>query len=139
MAKVCLCGCGNPVFSNKYAKYCQYKRTDDKWIRAQEKKAEKIKSKPKTINRSYNNIKPISDKKAEELKIYRVKRDAYLKEITECEVRECNKKSTHIHHMNGRIGKNLYDDNMFMAVCNSCHPSKIHENPKWAREQGYLI
>ena len=60
MAKVCLCGCGNPVFSNRYAKYCQYKRTDDKWIRAQEKKAEKIKSKPKTINRHY--IKSITPK-----------------------------------------------------------------------------
>jgi len=28
--KTCLCGCGWPVFSHGYAKYCQYKRTDDK-------------------------------------------------------------------------------------------------------------
>lgn len=28
--KTCKCGCGWPVFSHGYAKYCQYKRTDDK-------------------------------------------------------------------------------------------------------------
>lgn len=30
MAKTCKCGCGWPVFSHGYAKYCQNKRTDDK-------------------------------------------------------------------------------------------------------------
>lgn len=30
MAKTCNCGCGRPVFSHGYAKYCQWKRTDDK-------------------------------------------------------------------------------------------------------------
>lgn len=30
MAKTCNCGCGWPVFSHGYAKYCQSKRTDDK-------------------------------------------------------------------------------------------------------------
>lgn len=31
--KSCKCGCGWPVFSHGYAKYCQNKRTDDKKIK----------------------------------------------------------------------------------------------------------
>lgn len=84
-------------------------------------------------------IKPISDKKAEELSIYRPIRDDYLKEHTECEVNDCKNNSTHIHHKNGRNGKMLYDTDYFMAVCNKCHPQKIHENPEWSRSMGYLI
>lgn len=30
MSKKCNCGCGYPVFSTGYAKYCQHKRTDKK-------------------------------------------------------------------------------------------------------------
>lgn len=30
MAKTCKCGCGWPVFSHGYARYCQSKRTDNK-------------------------------------------------------------------------------------------------------------
>lgn len=84
-------------------------------------------------------IKPVSDKRAEELAIYRPIRDAYLKEFTTCEVKECTNPSTHIHHKGGRLGKTVYDSNLFMAVCNGCHPSKIHLNPEWSRAMGYLI
>jgi hypothetical protein len=127
MAKVCLCGCGYPVFSNKYAKYCQNKRTDDKWLSKQGKSGIK------------KRISPISEKKAEQLAIYRVKRDKYLSENTVCEVKDCNKPSSHIHHMNGRNGSMIYNEEYFMAVGICCHPKRIHENPAWARAMGYLI
>lgn len=118
MAKLCDAeGCYNNRWGKGYCTYHQHLRTDKK---------EKA-------------ISPISEKKAEELAMYRPRRDKYLKENTVCEVRECSKPSTHIHHKNGRIGKMLYDVDFFMAVCNGCHPQKIHENPEWAREQGYLI
>jgi hypothetical protein len=126
MAKVCLCGCGYPVFSNKYAQYCQNKRTDEKWLK-----------KSQFANRK--SISPISKKKAEELKIYRVKRDKYLAEHTECEVKDCRKPSNHIHHMNGRNGSMLHNEKYFMAVGPCCHPVRIHEDPSWARAMGYLI
>jgi len=119
MPKSCLADdCENPRFGKGFCKWHQHMRTDKK--------------KP-------SGIKPISDKKAEDLKVYRKVRDAYLKEITECEVHDCSNKSTHIHHKSGRNGKTLYDDNLFMAVCNKCHPQRIHENPAWSRAMGYII
>lgn len=125
MAKTCLCeDCNNPRFSKGYCKYHQWMRTD--------KKSPSVKKK---------SIAPISDGRLEELAIYRPKRDKYLSENTECEVRECTNESTHIHHMNGRIGKMVYYVPYFMAVCNECHPEKIHFNPgpEWSRPEGYLI
>jgi hypothetical protein len=117
--------CGEMFVRYKtFDKYCSY---------ACKKKNEKASGKKRT------RIKPIADKRAEELAIYRKTRDAYLKEITECEVHDCNNKATHIHHKNGRRGKMLYDSNYFMSVCNACHPQKIHENPEWSRAMGYLI
>ena len=33
--KLCNCGCGLPVFSHSFSKYCQHKRTDEKYIKKQ--------------------------------------------------------------------------------------------------------
>ena len=119
MAKLCNSeGCYNPRWGKGYCKYHQHLRVDKKNTTA---------------------ISPISKRKAEELAIYRVKRDKYLKENDICEVKECDSGSTHIHHKNGRIGEMIHNHKFFMAVCNGCHPQKIHENPAWARENGYLI
>jgi len=115
-------GCENNVWGKGYCKWHQHRRTDKK-VGFKKSKA----------------IQPISKKRLEELATYRPLRDKYLRENTECEVRECTNKSTHIHHKNGRIGAILYYVPYFMAVCNECHPEKIHENPAWARENGYLI
>ena len=118
MPKTCLLDqCYYPRWGKGYCKSHQYLRSD----------------------KNKSGIKPIADKRAEEIKIYNTKKKEYLSIFTECEVRECTNKSTHIHHKNGRTGKRLYDDNFFMAVCNDCHPQKIHENPEWARENGYLV
>lgn len=118
MPKLCNAeGCYNPRWGKGYCKYHQNLRTDKK---------EKA-------------ISPLADKRAEELALYRTKREKYLKENTGCEVKECNNDSTHIHHKNGRNGARVHDHKYFMAVCNGCHPQKIHENPEWARENGYLI
>jgi len=127
MPKTCKSeGCNNPVFSKGYCKYHQNQRTDEKWLS----------KKQKTPKKSF---KPISDKRVEQLAKYRTRRDKYLKENPICEVKGCNKKTTNLHHKAGRIGEMLYDVQYFMACCSECHPKKIHENPKWARENGYLI
>jgi len=125
MAKVCLCGCGYPVFSNKYAKYCQNKRTDDKWLSKQGKSGIK-----KRIN-------PISDKKAEELKVYREVRDKYMSEHEVCEYGNCTALANDLHHKAGR-GIELSNSKNFMAVCRN-HHTYIHLHPKESRSLGYLI
>lgn len=93
----------------------------------------------KVKNRGSGIINPISDKKMKELAIYRPLSKKYLKENPVCEVKGCGKPSTNIHHKNGRTGKRLYDLKYFLACCGTCHPKRIHENPKWARKNGYLI
>lgn len=85
-------------------------------------------------------IKQFSDKKLKELAKYRKKRDNYLTEHPVCEVYDCAKPSTNLHHKAGRDGSLLTDERYFMACCSSCHPQRIHfESPAWARESGYLI
>ena len=84
-------------------------------------------------------IKPVSDKRAAELAIYRPLRDKYLKDNPVCEVQDCFNGTTNLHHQNGRIGKMIYNTEYFMACCSHCHPTRIHENPEWARSMGYLI
>jgi len=116
------------------AKTCEYKDCNNpRWSKGMCKwHVPKQKSKV----RSYKKIKPISDRKAEQLKIYRKERDSYLKEIDKCE--RCGIEASEIHHKNGRTNERLYDSNFFMSSCRPCH-NWIHANPKEAREQGYLI
>ncbi len=99
------------------------------------------KNEAKTIKTSSKrkSIAPISKSRAERLKVYRELRDEYLKNNPYCEVKGCTKETTNLHHKAGRIGDNLTNVAYFMACCSTCHPKKIHENPKWARENGYLI
>jgi hypothetical protein len=52
-----------------------------------------------------------------------------------CEV--CGHAGDQVHHKEGR-GKKLCAVNTFLAVCAGCH-RRIHDNPAWARENGYLI
>ena len=58
----------------------------------------------------------------------------FFEERPRCEV--CNAKSLDVHHMAGR-GRNYLKINTWMSVCRKCH-DEIHQNPKWAREKGYL-
>jgi hypothetical protein len=45
---------------------------------------------------------------------------------------------TEVHHKKGRAGAMLWNQTYFLWVCRWCH-DQIHENPKWARAQGYLL
>jgi hypothetical protein len=42
-----------------------------------------------------------------------------------------------VHHRNRRHGSLLLLMSEWLAVCRLCH-SRIHDNPAWAREMGYL-
>lgn len=77
----------------------------------------------------------MSEKMKVKSKEYSSLRLEYLFDHIDCEI--CNFLSaTQIHHKELR-GKNHNNVETFLAVCNHCH-QRIHENPKWARENGYL-
>jgi hypothetical protein len=81
-------------------------------------------------------LKAVSDKRKTQQRQYWSLRKEFLKEHPVCE--DCRKKrSGEVHHTRGRWGKLLVDTQYWMAVCWDCH-AKIHENPRLAREKGYL-
>jgi len=155
MAKECLKeGCDNPVFSNGYCRYDQHLRTDDKWLRALEKK--KLKGRDKQTARAVKRNSYIIPKQSAKMIArnaqYRPIRDKYLRENPVCEVHDCENPSTNPHHKMGRDINTFADDwarendipllcdeRYLMACCTPCHPKRIHENSEWAYEHGYLI
>lgn len=85
--------------------------------------------------------KPIpvrSEKMKSEMKGYKKEAAQFLKENPKCQVSGCTKKSEHVHHKAGRIGKNLTDKKNWLAVCPQ-HHTKIETDVIWAKENGYSI
>lgn len=146
MAKECnKDSCTNPRFGGGFCKFHQYLRTD----RLQTYKTGKHK-RIKSAKSKYYRIPKISSKLKTELQTYRPIADKYLEENPICEVKDCDNYSNQVHHKKGRVGysdadariiglKLLWDVRFFMACCGDCHPSKIHNNPKWSYENGYLL
>jgi hypothetical protein len=74
-----------------------------------------------------------SDIYKDRMRKYKELREIYLKEHEFCEVCKI-KPATEIHHIEKRVGDNLFKH--FLAVDRDCH-MKIEENPEWAYAQGY--
>lgn len=87
---------------------------DPKPVKAEKKKPKKI--------------KPLSEKRAKENKVYLELRKDFLLAKPYCEIRlpGCTNLSTDVHHQNGRIGKLLCATECFVSVCRSCH-RKTHD------------
>lgn len=80
-------------------------------------------------------INPMSKQRQKESIEYKALREEFLKNLPVCEV--CQKaKSTDTHHVEKR-GKNYLRAETWLAACRPCH-DKIHREPKWARQHGYL-
>ena len=77
-----------------------------------------------------------SVKRMAEDRLYLKKRKEYLMSHANCEVKGCTYSSGEIHHRKGRIGKLLYDEKYFLAVC-SVHHRIIEDNPNWAKKNKY--
>lgn len=85
-------------------------------------------------------INPMSKKRAEEMKLYRKEKEIWLKE-NKC----CARCGDHVaigaeidlHHVRGRVGKLLRAQHFWMPLCRYCH-NWVHDNPKEAREKGFL-
>lgn len=100
-------------------------------------------------------IKKVSTKRAKELREYSKLRKKYLEEHPLC--RPCMRESaigydgeillqctqfvqyaTDIHHIEGREGSLLNKIESWLPVCRQ-HHMQIHNNPKWAIENGYIL
>jgi hypothetical protein len=81
-------------------------------------------------------VKQISDKRRAQLAEYSREKKTFLAKNHTCEV--CHKrKSWDVHHRNRREGKLLLDQTQWLACCRVCH-DRIHSEPRWARDMGYL-
>jgi hypothetical protein len=81
-------------------------------------------------------LRRVSKRRSKEMKEYGILRKEFLEKLPICEV--CMKaKSTDIHHKAGR-GKHYIEVETWLSTCRSCH-DRIHREPSWAREKGFLI
>jgi len=130
MAKTCASAtnCSYPVFSNKMCLRHQIERTDDKWIRTLEKK--KVSSQglktslvrsSQIANKPRKAINKVSDKMKENLALYRVLRDQYLKDHPVCQFPNCTSTELDLHHLAGRCGSLLTDVRNFCGLCRTHH------------------
>lgn len=97
--------------------------------------------KPKQrILRPVKRIKSVSGNQVLMNRLYLRERANFMlkHEVCQCGIPGCTIKSTDIHHKAGRVGKNLYDPENFLAVCRNCH-NYIEMNPLWAKETGYSL
>jgi hypothetical protein len=81
-------------------------------------------------------MKQVSDKRRAQLAQYSREKKTFLVKHHTCQV--CNRRRAFdVHHRKRREGKLLLDKNFWLAVCRVCH-EKVHSEPRWAREMGYL-
>ena len=83
-------------------------------------------------------IAPRSDKRAKQERVYAVLRKSFLERHPICQMQipgVCTGKSQELHHMAGRIGNLLLDEQYFKAGCHSCHVY-VETHPEEAKALG---
>ena len=86
-------------------------------------------------------IPPRSQKRSKEERLYAGKRVIFLQEHALCEAHLpgiCTKYSTECHHKRGRVGEDLLDETLWLALCHSCH-EYIENHRDFAMEKGFSI
>jgi hypothetical protein len=99
---------------------------------------------PKNVKKTYTlkrtplkkkpyRIAKMSEKRAEEMVLYKDMRVAFMKENKVCAagLDGCTKKATDVHHMAGRTNAMLLDQTKWLAVCRNCH-RQITDNSEMA-------
>lgn len=79
-----------------------------------------------------------SDTRKEEEKIYNAAAKQYKIDNPKCMVKDCDRKTEHVHHMRGRSGSFYLDQSTWLPVCMN-HHLKIEANPVWSKENGYSL
>lgn len=92
------------------------------------------------LKRSSTPIAKNSKKRLEELKIYKVLRNDFLKDnkVCRCGRKGCKRRATDVHHKKGRIGWLLNAVEFWLPTARVCH-TWINEHPKEAMELGLTI
>ncbi len=89
--------------------------------------------------KSRKRIRSVSPARIKQQREYLVLKANFLTTHSECMV--CGLWTTwalrELHHFYGRIGRLLCWEPGFRMVCKWDH-KKIHDNPKWARDHGYI-
>lgn len=92
--------------------------------------------KPKTkVKKARQKIKQVSSKRARENQAYTVLKRMYMEQHPDCE--KCGSVATDLHHKALR-GKYFLDSTTYASLCRPCH-DWVHNNPKQAMEDGWLI
>ena len=118
--------CTNPAFSKGYCTWHMPKKP--------------IKAKKKPI-RPRSPLKKVSDPRAKQIAVYRLKKKEFLMKHPICQFPNCNRPSAIIHHRKHRENERLLDEEFWMALCGGeepCHKT-IHAFPEESYRQGWLI
>ncbi len=107
------------------------------WQKLRQKSLKEHPLKRTPLKRSSNPIKKRSDKRAKQDGIYNRRVKIWKIENPYCKARlaGCTGLTADCHHMAGKIGKLLTDENNWLPVCRNCH-NWITENSKEAIEKG---
>lgn len=63
-------------------------------------------------------VKPVSDKRREEKKVYDVRRVVFLEAHPVCEFpKGCHERATTVHHLQGRVGDLYLDESKWVPAC----------------------
>lgn len=105
----------------------------DSHRRAEKKELRQL-SKPIKVTR----IKPRTAKRAAQEAKYYKRKPIWLAEHDKCEYAFCRKKSDDIHHMAGRSGDLLLNEELWLALCRG-HHAEVTNNSAKAIADGYSI
>lgn len=85
-------------------------------------------------------MKPYSRQRRERDKVYPDARaECFRRAQGQCRVMAlgCEFIAQQVHHIAGRHIPDPHRQENLLACCHRCH-ARIHESPRWAREQGYM-
>lgn len=82
-------------------------------------------------------IKRVSNKRAKQLRLYNKQRKRILEDNNECKAKlpMCTNIATTIHHIAGRMGDRLNDEDNMIPLCMPCH-EWVETHPKEAKQLG---
>jgi hypothetical protein len=81
-------------------------------------------------------VKRITEKRAKQNREYLEMREQFLDQYPMCQIKDCTKKSTEIHHIKGKANDLLTNPENFLAICPDCH-KEITEHSAKAIQDGY--
>lgn len=81
-------------------------------------------------------VKKITEKRAKQNREYLEMREQFLEQYPMCQIKDCTRKSTQIHHIQGRANDLLTNPENFLAIC-STHHTHFTTNSAEAIKEGY--